>query len=74
MATRIHNNLLTYPSRCCCDSLHPGIIAPLLLAFILTQVINIVWIIHRVIAVLDSSLARITREPRMICGSLGFEC
>ena len=37
-------------------------------------IMKIVWVTHYVIAVLDSRLARITRMPRMICGSLGFEC
>ena len=34
--------------------------------------LHIVRVTHYVIMVLDSSLARITRLPRMISGSLGF--
>ena len=37
---------------------------------IMSLVRGYVWVINRVIAVVDSSLVHITREPRMIYGSL----
>ena len=38
------------------------------------RIYNGVWVTHYVITVLDSSLAHVTRLPRMICGSLVFAC